>query len=395
MSVITYLDGSSLTSTALSEAQVQTAFQIATAQALGIAIFAVNMALTANSQTATPTGLGNLAAGQSLTGANIPPGTTILSVNIGSGTITMSAKAAATAAEPVVVAAPGAYSRVRVDWQQEGQPGWSPGDPDTCMLGCVTIPSEYSLMRDVVATASGTTITQTDVYTRAWRTSWTFYGPNCVDHARSVRSALIKVQFIADLLAQSNLYIQPSISEPLRVPENFQGQWWPRVDMSAEFNEQITETTTVGAVQSVQISVSTEAGQFTQFEIENDTVTPVAPMPTPSSTSTLSLTAAANVSGFTAVAISNGQAVTASSALPGSAVGIATGGAIAGATVTVQYEGLLSDPSWSWTPNQPIFIASNGVLTQSAPTVGYSQIIGYPIGTTSLLIDIQAPITLN
>lgn len=278
MSTITYLDGSQLISTALSETQVQTAFQIATAQALGIVIFAVNMALTANSQTATPTGIGNLAAGQSLTGPNIQTGTTILSINAGSGTITMSAKATATATESVVVAAPGAYSQVRVDWQQEGQPGFDIGQ-DYAMIRCVTIPSEYSLMRDVVTTASGTTITQTDVYTRAWRTSWTFYGPNCVDHARAVRSALIKVQFIADLLAQSNLYIQPSITEPLRVPENFQGQWWPRVDMSAEFNEQITETTTARAVASVQISLSTEAGQFSEFTIEGATVTPVTPTP--------------------------------------------------------------------------------------------------------------------
>lgn len=273
MSTITYLDGSQLTSTALTEVQIQTALQIATAQALGIVIFAVDMALTENSHTATPTSLANLAIGQVLASPNIPlptfenqVQTTIAGIDAEAGTITMSAPAMATvAADSVLVAAPGAYSQVRVDWQLQGQPGWSPDDPDTVMIGCKTVPSEYSNMRDVTNSANGDTITQTDVYTRCWRTSWTFYGPNCVDNARAVRSALIKVQFIADLLAQSNLYIQPNISEPLRVPENFEGQWWPRVDMVAEFNEQIAETTSVGTVKSVQVSLNAASGQFSEF----------------------------------------------------------------------------------------------------------------------------------
>jgi hypothetical protein len=126
------------------------------------------------------------------------------------------------------------------------------------------------------------------------------------------------------------------------------------------------------------------------------TMPTAAPAGSPISTvSTLTLTASTNISGLTAVATSSGQAVTASSSTGAPVVGIATGGALAGADVTVQYEGPISDTSWSWAYNQPIFIAANGVLTQTAPTSGYSQIVGYPINATSLLIDIQAPITLN
>lgn len=126
------------------------------------------------------------------------------------------------------------------------------------------------------------------------------------------------------------------------------------------------------------------------------TIAITAPPGSPISTvSTLTLTASTNISGYTAVATSNGQAVTASSSQPAPVVGIATGGALAGSPLTVQYEGPISDTSWEWTFNQPIFIATNGVLTQTAPTAGYSQIIGYPINATSLLIDIQAPITLD
>jgi hypothetical protein len=265
MSTITYLDGSQLTSTALTDLQIQTAFQIATAQMLGIVIFASPMALSKTSNIATPQGMGNLAAGQYLTSPNIPEGTTIVAV--GETTITMSQAPLATLTDSVVVSAPGAAELVRIGWQQEGQPGWGI-DGNYVMLRCAPIDTEYGRMRDVVGAAGETTITQTDVYTRTWKAYWTFYGPSALDNARAVRSALITIQFVSDLLEQSNLYLNPSIDEPQRVPENFQGQWWDRVDMVAQFNEQVTETFTVGIAKSVQVSLYTDAGQFEEFTTE-------------------------------------------------------------------------------------------------------------------------------
>jgi hypothetical protein len=113
-----------------------------------------------------------------------------------------------------------------------------------------------------VESTNGDTITNTDVFTRRWRVYWTFYGPNSLDNARAVRSALITIQQFADLFAVSNLYVDPSIEEPHRVPENFQGEWWERVDLVAEFNEQVTETFTTGTIGSVEILGYTKDGQF-------------------------------------------------------------------------------------------------------------------------------------
>lgn len=265
MSTINYLDGSSLTSTALTSDQIQTAFQIITAQMLGIVIFPVEMTLANGTSLATPLSLANLAVGQSLTGTGIPGGTTISA--IGSTTITMNNNATADGDQSIVVAAPDAYSQVRVGWQQEGQPGWFINQTYT-ILRCSTSDSEYSRMRDVTGAASGDTITQTDVYTRQWKTYWTFLGPNALDNARAVRSALITIQFVADYLAQSNLYVDPSIDEPMRSPEEFQGQWWERTDLVARFNEQITETFTVGLVQSVDVSIYDKDGLIAEFTTE-------------------------------------------------------------------------------------------------------------------------------
>ena len=48
--------------------------------------------------------------------------------------------------------------------------------------------------------------------------------------------------------------------------------------------------------------------------------------------------------------------------------GISSGAAEIGQTATLVSRGPLTDPSWSWTPDAPIFVGPNGVLTQTAPT---------------------------
>jgi hypothetical protein len=265
MTTVNYLDGTSLTSTQLSNEQIETAFQVATCQMLGIVVFAVDMTLTSGSNIATPASMANLAVGQLIIGTGIPDQTTITVV--GASTITMSANATANGVQSITAAQPDAYSLVRIGWMQQGQPGPNINS-DTCFVRCAPLDTDFGRMRDVTGSANSTTITQTDVFTRAWRTFWTFYGPNSLPRACAVRSALIKIDFVANLLAQSNLYIQPSIAEPLRNPENFQGDWWERVDLAALFNEQVTETHDVNADASVEVIGYNKDGQFTDFTVQ-------------------------------------------------------------------------------------------------------------------------------
>jgi hypothetical protein len=161
---------------------------------------------------------------------------------------------------------PNCFSAVRQGWQQQGQPAWNI-DADICVVRCEPIDTEYGRMRDSVQSINGTTATFTDVYTRAWRTYWSFYGPNSTDRARAVRSALITIQQFADLLATAGWYVNPSIAQPVRVPELFQGQWWPRTDLYADFNEQVTETYTTGTVAQVPVGIYTPDGEFESFTV--------------------------------------------------------------------------------------------------------------------------------
>lgn len=162
--------------------------------------------------------------------------------------------------------APNFNSAVRLDWPTDGQPAWQITD-DVCFVACTPIDSDYSNMRDITGTADADEITQVDVFTRAWNVAWTFYGPNSLDRARLVRSAMVTIQMFVDHMSEANLYINPSVDEPRRTPERYASRWWERVDLAAQFNEQVTETYTVGTVESVEVSLNTKAGQFADFTV--------------------------------------------------------------------------------------------------------------------------------
>lgn len=65
-------------------------------------------------------------------------------------------------------------------------------------------------------------------------------------------------------------------------------------------------------------------------------------------------------------------------------LGITTGAAEAGAEVTIQTGGELTEPSWTWVLDQPIYLGTNGLLTQAVPTTGFIQQLAIPLSATSI-----------
>jgi hypothetical protein len=209
----------------------------------------------------------NLYSGELVVGTNVPSGTLIADVDSNANTVFLSEKALTTETKTVTISDPNVWSKVRIGWQIEGQPGF-PIDVNTTIVRCTPDEDGYSQTRDITRTDNDDdTISETDVFTRCWRTFWTFIGPNSVDRARAVRSALMKIQFVADNLAESNVYLIPDIPEPRRVPRNFQGQWWETVDMEVRFYEQVNEVSTTGTVASVEVTVYDKDGQLTDFTV--------------------------------------------------------------------------------------------------------------------------------
>lgn len=144
------------------------------------------------------------------------------------------------------------FDLVRVGWQKRGQPTGTI-DEDVCYIRVVEDDDDFNRQRDISQVANDdSTVLQVTNYTRVWRNFWTFYGPNSFDRARIIRSKLFGSSS-HDTLAAWNVYFVPNSSAPTRIPELFEGQWWERVDFSAQFNELVFETEIVGLVKSAEI----------------------------------------------------------------------------------------------------------------------------------------------
>lgn len=74
-------------------------------------------------------------------------------------------------------------------------------------------------------------------------------------------------------------------------------------------------------------------------------------------------------------------------------IGISTTAANTGENITIKTSGQLTDANWSWTKGV-IYLGSNGVLTQTAPTGGSIVVhVAKAITATTIIIDIDTIIT--
>lgn len=76
-------------------------------------------------------------------------------------------------------------------------------------------------------------------------------------------------------------------------------------------------------------------------------------------------------------------------------LGMTMGAVVAMDVANVLRMGEIEETSWNWTLDLPVFLSTNGLLTQTAPTTGFSLIVGFPITTTKLFVSLREPITLT
>lgn len=108
--------------------------------------------------------------------------------------------------------------------------------------------------------------------------------------------------------------------------------------------------------------------------------------------SEVTLIAGQNLSALRAVTVNNSnEAVYASDSNVASAtlIGLTSNAASIGFSVNIKTHGLVTDLSWSWNKG-PVFVSTNGTLTQTAPSNGaiIAQ-IGRALAPTMLFVDID------
>lgn len=264
---VTFPNGQTLTTTALTETTISQVFQILICQILGLLVntpYTANLEI--NNNIAVFPSVANLTTGFVVVDTNLPTGTTITAIN--GNNVTLSNEATATAAnEIVLVTNPASNSAVRLAWQTQGDPAWAITD-NIVFIEAVEKESNYSKIRDQ-ATADnedGLTATVTLQYSRVWTIRLSSRGPGGFDACRIIKSALL-LDWTHDSLALSNLYVNPSFSATVRIPELKSGRWWARLDFNFDVYEGIIETIVYNTIGSVQIQVNNNNGQLDNFVV--------------------------------------------------------------------------------------------------------------------------------
>jgi len=73
-------------------------------------------------------------------------------------------------------------------------------------------------------------------------------------------------------------------------------------------------------------------------------------------------------------------------------LGMTTGATSAGDMATIQTGGEMTEPSWNWTLDSPIFLAADGLLTQTQPASGLSMVVAFPITQTKIFLNLREPL---
>lgn len=75
-------------------------------------------------------------------------------------------------------------------------------------------------------------------------------------------------------------------------------------------------------------------------------------------------------------------------------VGIAQQAGTPPGNIAVVSYGPISDTGWNWTAYQPVYLADNGGLTQTAPSAGISLTVGFSLAPTEIFVRPLSPIQL-
>jgi hypothetical protein len=164
------------------------------------------------------------------------------------------------------------YAAVRVSWQQQGEPFQDAND-DVCYILCTPQNVDYSRIRDRIVAGLGTCpspLLETWLYTKGWNITWHFYGPNSEDRARAVRSAMF-MDYANDQLSLSSLFPVNEPPEVVRLPQEINGQWFEYAEFHIDMYEQVTETVNDGVVTIVEVKVyeGTHTGPVADFTVSS------------------------------------------------------------------------------------------------------------------------------
>lgn len=145
-------------------------------------------------------------------------------------------------------------SVVRINWPQDGAPAFGIAD-DVCFISLTPIDTPYSHQVQTDYTELDIDNANSNLtYNAGIRVGWTLYGPSSFDNAALIWSQLF-TDSTKDTLASNNLALVTDVSQPVRTPELFNGQWFNRASLQGTFNELVIRASSVPYLQTADIQI--------------------------------------------------------------------------------------------------------------------------------------------
>lgn len=153
------------------------------------------------------------------------------------------------------------HKRVRFPWGSNlkagigSAPSWNRTE-DVCVIYALPQDDVYNRTRNrKYEDRGGRDLITVDEHTDIHHMMFANYGPHAYECARDIRDGLFRDD-IRRILKKSNFYMVPDVSAIKKVPDIYEGQWWNRVDFSAEFNEYVRRENTMMTIEEISIKAT-------------------------------------------------------------------------------------------------------------------------------------------
>lgn len=157
--------------------------------------------------------------------------------------------------------------KVRFAYPAKGQPAWDI-DKNYIVITLAPVSNPYDKLRDIKFKEFDDDNAEQEVfYTRVFSCLWTHYGPDAYDLADELRSGLL-LEENRRTLAVNDIFPLTQVPTPVRIPYDYNAQWWERVDLQAYYNVGTLRTSEMPYLKSADISIYTEDGLARLIEVE-------------------------------------------------------------------------------------------------------------------------------
>ncbi len=163
------------------------------------------------------------------------------------------------------ITSPDKTNDIRISWQTEGMPAFKISD-NVIFIAALPLDHQINRQHDSLFSNSSPDLVETKTMTRLMSMSLIAYGSDAMENLKTLQLAMFDDTY-RDELREYGIYYVPDGEEPKRAPEEFQGQWWERSDMTMRFNEMLTQVKSVNAVESSEVSISNSDGELIDFVV--------------------------------------------------------------------------------------------------------------------------------